>query len=277
MKVSFLLSGAVLLIFVNVLAGQDAPKECPQKAIVDASRERFERLKPQLDALALNERFKDDAKRLAKERQRVFDENPAPPPPQVIPEKAEAPSSEPFLMEVEDVFKIIGRGTMVTGRVSRGKVKVNDTVEVVGIRPTKQVVVLVVEKNRKSLDEAATGDNVGLLLSRVERYERGQVIAKPGSTTPHTKFKAEAYIQAKEEGGRGTPFFTGYRSQFYFRVTDVMGMVKLPEGVERVMPGDKVTMEVELITPIAIEKCLLFTIRERGRTIGIGVITEIIE
>ena len=186
---------------------------------------------------------------------------------------------KPFLMPVEDIFTIQGRGTVATGRVERGKVKVNESVEIVGIRDTRTTVVTGVEMFKKLLDEGTAGDNVGLLLRGVERkdIERGQVIAKPGSITPHTKFKAEAYILTKEEGGRHTPFFTGYRPQFYFRTTDVTGVATLPEGVEMVMPGDNVAMEIELITPIAMEKGLRFAIREGGRTVGAGTITEIIQ
>src|SRR5215217_2247030 len=186
---------------------------------------------------------------------------------------------KPFLMPVEDIFTIQGRGTVATGRVERGKVKVNETVEIVGIRPTQKTVVTGVEMFKKLLDEGTAGDNVGLLLRGVERkdIERGQVIAKPGSITPHTKFKAEAYVLTKEEGGRHTPFFTGYRPQFYFRTTDVTGVAHLPAGVEMVMPGDNVAMEIELIAPIAMEKGLRFAIREGGRTVGSGVVTEIIE
>jgi elongation factor Tu len=188
-------------------------------------------------------------------------------------------TEKPFLMPVEDIFTIQGRGTVATGRVERGRVKVNEAVEVIGIRPTRQTVVTGVEMFKKLLDEGVAGDNVGLLLRGVERrdIERGQVIAKPGSITPHTKFKAEAYILTKEEGGRHTPFFTGYRPQFYFRTTDVTGVAQLPEGVEMVMPGDNVAMEVELITPIAMEKGLRFAIREGGRTVGAGTISEVIE
>jgi elongation factor Tu len=186
---------------------------------------------------------------------------------------------KPFLMPVEDIFTIQGRGTVATGRVERGRVKVNETVEIVGIRPTRNTVVTGVEMFKKLLDEGVAGDNVGLLLRGVERrdIERGQVIAKPGSITPHTKFKAEAYVLTKEEGGRHTPFFTGYRPQFYFRTTDVTGVAKLPEGVEMVMPGDNVQMEIELITPIAMEKGLRFAIREGGRTVGAGTISDIVE
>jgi elongation factor Tu len=186
---------------------------------------------------------------------------------------------KPFLMPVEDIFTIQGRGTVATGRIERGKVKVNEQVEIVGIRDTRTTVVTGVEMFKKLLDEGTAGDNVGLLLRGVERkdIERGQVIAKPGRITPHTKFKAEAYILTKEEGGRHTPFFTGYRPQFYFRTTDVTGIASLPEGVEMVMPGDNVAMEIALITPIAMEKGLRFAIREGGRTVGAGTITEIIE
>jgi elongation factor Tu len=186
---------------------------------------------------------------------------------------------KPFLMPVEDIFTIQGRGTVATGRVERGRVKVNETVEIIGIRDTRTTVCTGVEMFKKLLDEGVAGDNVGLLLRGVERkdIERGQVIAKPGSITPHTKFKAEAYILTKEEGGRHTPFFTGYRPQFYFRTTDVTGVASLPEGVEMVMPGDNVAMEIELITPIAMEKGLRFAIREGGRTVGAGTITDIVE
>jgi len=168
---------------------------------------------------------------------------------------------------------------VATGRVERGKVKVNETVEIVGIRPTQKTVVTGVEMFKKLLDEGVAGDNVGLLLRGVERkdIERGQVIAKPGSITPHTKFKAEAYVLTKEEGGRHTPFFTGYRPQFYFRTTDVTGVAHLPEGVEMVMPGDNVQMSIELIAPIAMEKGLRFAIREGGRTVGAGTVSEVIE
>jgi elongation factor Tu len=186
---------------------------------------------------------------------------------------------KPFLMPVEDIFTIQGRGTVATGRVERGKVKVNEQVEIVGIRPTTKTVVTGVEMFKKLLDEGVAGDNVGLLLRGVERkdIERGQVIAKPGSITPHTKFKAEAYVLTKEEGGRHTPFFTGYRPQFYFRTTDVTGVAHLPEGVEMVMPGDNVQMSIELIAPIAMEKGLRFAIREGGRTVGAGTVSEVIE
>ena len=186
---------------------------------------------------------------------------------------------KPFLMPVEDIFTIQGRGTVATGRVERGKVKVNEQVEIVGIRPTTKTVVTGVEMFKKLLDEGVAGDNVGLLLRGIERkdIERGQVIAKPGSITPHTKFKAEAYVLTKEEGGRHTPFFTGYRPQFYFRTTDVTGVAHLPEGVEMVMPGDNVAMTIELIAPIAMEKGLRFAIREGGRTVGAGTVSEVVE
>ncbi|HSL55614.1 MAG TPA: elongation factor Tu [Pyrinomonadaceae bacterium] len=186
---------------------------------------------------------------------------------------------KPFLMPVEDIFTIQGRGTVATGRVERGKVKVNEQVEIVGIRPTTKTVVTGVEMFKKLLDEGVAGDNVGLLLRGIERkdIERGQVIAKPGSITPHTKFKAEAYVLTKEEGGRHTPFFSGYRPQFYFRTTDVTGVAHLPEGVEMVMPGDNVQMSIELIAPIAMEKGLRFAIREGGRTVGAGTVSDVIE
>jgi elongation factor Tu len=186
---------------------------------------------------------------------------------------------KPFLMPVEDIFSISGRGTVATGRVERGMVKVGETVEVVGIRDTRTTVVTGVEMFKKLLDEGRAGDNVGLLLRGVDRkeIERGQVIAKPGSIKPHTKFKAEAYVLTKEEGGRHTPFFTGYRPQFYFRTTDVTGVAHLPEGVEMVMPGDNIAMEIELITPIAMEKGLRFAIREGGRTVGAGTISDVVE
>jgi len=188
-------------------------------------------------------------------------------------------TDKPFLMPIEDVFSISGRGTVVTGRVERGIVKVGDEVEIVGIRDTTKTVCTGVEMFRKILDQGQAGDNIGVLLRGTKRddVERGQVVAKPGSITPHTKFKAEAYILTKEEGGRHTPFFNGYRPQFYFRTTDVTGVVTLPEGVEMVMPGDNVSMEAKLITPIAMEKELRFAIREGGRTVGAGVISEIIE
>jgi elongation factor Tu len=182
-------------------------------------------------------------------------------------------------MPVEDVFSISGRGTVATGRVERGKIKVGEEVEIVGIKPTQKTTVTGVEMFRKLLDQGQAGDNIGALLRGVKReeIERGQVLAAPGSITPHTKFKAECYILTKEEGGRHTPFFNGYRPQFYFRTTDVTGVVTLPEGVEMVMPGDNVTIEGTLITPIAMEKELRFAIREGGRTVGAGVISEIIE
>ena len=186
---------------------------------------------------------------------------------------------KPFLMPVEDVFTISGRGTVVTGRVERGVVKVGEEVEIVGIRPSQKTVCTGVEMFRKLLDQGQAGDNIGVLLRGVKReeVERGQVVAKPGSITPHTKFKAEAYILTKEEGGRHTPFFDGYRPQFYFRTTDVTGVAKLPQGTEMVMPGDNVTMEVTLIQPIAMEKELRFAIREGGRTVGAGVVSEVLE
>ena len=185
---------------------------------------------------------------------------------------------KPFLMPVEDVFSIKGRGTVVTGRVERGQLKVNDEIEIVGIRDGKKTVVTGIEMFRKQLDVAQAGDNVGLLLRGVEKddIERGQVIAKPGSIKPHKKFKAEIYVLTKEEGGRHTPFFTGYKPQFYIRTTDVTGTANLPTGVEMVMPGDSITMEVELIVPVALEQGLRFAVREGGRTVGAGVITEIV-
>src|SRR6186713_2427877 len=188
-------------------------------------------------------------------------------------------TDKPFLMPVEDVFSIEGRGTVATGRVERGIIKVGEEVEIVGIRPTTKTVVTGVEMFRKLLDSGEAGDNVGCLLRGVDReaVERGQVLAKPGSVTPHTKFKAEAYILTKEEGGRHTPFFTNYRPQFYFRTTDVTGIVHLPQGTEMVMPGDNVAMEVHLIVPIAMEEKLRFAIREGGRTVGAGVVASIIE
>ena len=188
-------------------------------------------------------------------------------------------TDKPFLMPIEDVFSISGRGTVVTGRVERGVVKVGEEVEIVGITDTMKTVCTGVEMFRKILDQGQAGDNIGVLLRGTKRDEvqRGQVVAKPGSITPHTKFKAEAYILTKEEGGRHTPFFNGYRPQFYFRTTDVTGVVTLPEGVEMVMPGDNVAMEVSLIMPIAMEKELRFAIREGGRTVGAGVISEIME
>ncbi len=186
---------------------------------------------------------------------------------------------KPFLMPVEDVFSITGRGTVATGRVERGTVKVGEEVEIVGLRDTAKTVVTGVEMFRKILERAEAGDNVGLLLRGIEKegIERGQVLAKPASIKPHKKFKAEVYVLSKEEGGRHTPFFNGYRPQFYFRTTDVTGVSKLPQGVEMVMPGDNVNMEVELITPIAMEKTMRFAIREGGRTVGAGRVTEILE
>ena len=191
----------------------------------------------------------------------------------------ERPIDQPFLMPVEDVFSISGRGTVVTGRVERGIVKVGEEVEIVGIKDTQKTVVTGVEMFRKLLDQGQAGDNIGALLrgTKREEVERGQVLCKPGSVKPHTKFKAEAYILTKEEGGRHTPFFTNYRPQFYFRTTDVTGMVQLPEGTEMVMPGDNITMEVHLIVPIAMEEKLRFAIREGGRTVGAGVVASIIE
>jgi elongation factor Tu len=186
---------------------------------------------------------------------------------------------KPFLMPVEDVFSITGRGTVATGRVEQGIVKTGDTVEIVGVHDTSSTVVTGVEMFRKILDEGRAGDNVGCLLrgTKREEIERGQVLCKPGSITPHTKFKSEVYVLKKEEGGRHTPFFTGYRPQFYFRTTDVTGVAKLPDGVEMVMPGDNVQMEIELIQPIAMDQGLRFAIREGGRTVGSGVVSEIIE
>jgi elongation factor Tu len=189
------------------------------------------------------------------------------------------PIDRAFLMPIEDVFSISGRGTVVTGRIERGIVKVGDEVEIIGLRPTTKTVVTGVEMFRKLLDSGQAGDNIGALLrgTKREEVERGQVLAKPGSITPHTKFKAEAYILTKEEGGRHTPFFSNYRPQFYFRTTDVTGTVKLPDGTEMVMPGDNITMEIELITPIAMDEGLRFAIREGGRTVGAGVVASIIE
>jgi elongation factor Tu len=191
----------------------------------------------------------------------------------------ERPIDQPFLMPIEDVFSISGRGTVVTGRVERGIVKVGEEVEIVGIRATSKTTVTGVEMFRKLLDQGQAGDNIGALLRGVDRegVERGQVLCKPGSVTPHTKFKAEAYILTKEEGGRHTPFFTNYRPQFYFRTTDVTGIVELPEGTEMVMPGDNVEMTVSLIVPIAMEEKLRFAIREGGRTVGAGIVASIIE
>jgi elongation factor Tu len=189
------------------------------------------------------------------------------------------PKDKPFLMPIEDVFTISGRGTVVTGRVERGIIKVNDEVEIVGLRPTTKTVVTGVEMFRKLLDSGEAGDNIGALLRGTKRedVERGQVLAAPGSITPHTKFKAEAYILTKEEGGRHTPFFSNYRPQFYFRTTDVTGQVVLPAGTEMVMPGDNIAMEVHLIAPIAMDEGLRFAIREGGRTVGAGVVAKIIE
>jgi elongation factor Tu len=191
----------------------------------------------------------------------------------------ERPIDQPFLMPIEDVFSISGRGTVVTGRVERGVVKVGEEVEIVGIKPTSKTTVTGVEMFRKLLDQGQAGDNIGALLRGIERegIERGQVLAKPGSVTPHTNFTAEAYILTKDEGGRHTPFFTNYRPQFYFRTTDVTGIVKLPAGTEMVMPGDNVSCEVELIVPIAMEEKLRFAIREGGRTVGAGVVAKIIK
>ena len=191
----------------------------------------------------------------------------------------ERDNDKPFLMSIEDVFTITGRGTVVTGRVERGQLKLNDEVEIVGLKPTKKTVVTGIEMFRKQLDFAEAGDNAGVLLRGVDRseVERGQVLAKPGSVHPHKKFKAQVYVLSKEEGGRHTPFFTNYRPQFYFRTTDVTGVVTLPEGTEMVMPGDNVTMTVELIAPIAVENGTKFSIREGGHTVGAGSVTEIIE
>ena len=191
----------------------------------------------------------------------------------------ERDNDKPFLMSIEDVFTITGRGTVVTGRVERGMLKLNDEVEIVGLKPTKKTVVTGIEMFRKQLDFAEAGDNAGVLLRGISRedVERGQVLAKPGSVHPHKKFKAQVYVLSKEEGGRHTPFFTNYRPQFYFRTTDVTGVITLPEGTEMVMPGDNVTMTVELIAPIAVENGTKFSIREGGRTVGAGSVTEIIE
>ncbi len=185
---------------------------------------------------------------------------------------------QPFLMPIEDIFSISGRGTVVTGRIERGKVKVGEESEIVGFRETRKTVVTGVEMFKKQLDEGLAGDNAGLLLRGIGKddVERGMVLAKTGSITPHTKFKGEVYVLSKEEGGRHTPFFNGYRPQFYFRTTDVTGVAHLPEGVEMVMPGDNVTLQIELITPVAMEKGLRFAIREGGRTVGAGTITEIL-
>jgi len=191
----------------------------------------------------------------------------------------ERPIDQPFLMPIEDVFNIEGRGTVATGRVERGILKKMGEVELVGVRPTAKTVATDIEMFRKLLDEARAGDNVGVLLRglKKEEVERGQVIAKPGSITPHKKFKAEVYVLSKEEGGRHTPFFTNYRPQFYFRTTDVTGTVKLPDGVEMVMPGDNISIEVELITPIAMEKTIRFAIREGGKTVGAGRVGDILD
>jgi elongation factor Tu len=189
------------------------------------------------------------------------------------------PVDQPFMMAIEDVFSISGRGTVVTGRIDRGVVKVGEEVEIIGLRPTVKTTVTGVEMFRKLLDQGQAGDNIGALLRGIDRegVERGQVLAKPGSITPHTDFTAEVYVLTKEEGGRHTPFFTNYRPQFYFRTTDVTGMVKLPEGTEMVMPGDNVSIQVELISPIAMEEKLRFSIREGGRTVGSGVVAKIIK
>ena len=186
---------------------------------------------------------------------------------------------QPFLMPIEDVFSISGRGTVVTGRVERGVIRVGDEIEIVGIKPTQKTTCTGVEMFRKLLDEGEAGDNVGILLRGTKRedVERGQVLAKPGTITPHTKFTAEVYVLTKEEGGRHTPFFKGYRPQFYFRTTDVTGTIELPEGTEMVMPGDNITMTVQLICPIAMEAGLRFAIREGGHTVGAGVVAKIIE
>ena len=195
-----------------------------------------------------------------------------------IPDPARE-TDKPFLMSIEDVFTISGRGTVVTGRVERGVLNLNDEVEIVGLKPTRKTVVTGIEMFRKSLDFAQAGDNAGVLLRGIARedVERGQVLAKPGSVTPHHKFKASVYVLTKEEGGRHTPFFSNYRPQFYFRTTDVTGVIELPEGVEMVMPGDNVDMTVELIAPVALEKGTKFSIREGGRTVGAGVVSEIVE
>ncbi|MFN7186253.1 MAG: elongation factor Tu, partial [Alphaproteobacteria bacterium] len=190
----------------------------------------------------------------------------------------ERPKDKPFLMPIEDVFSIAGRGTVVTGRIERGIIKVGEEIEIVGIRPTTKTTCTGVEMFRKLLDEGEAGENVGILLrgTKREEVERGQVLAKPGSITPHTKFEAEAYILTKDEGGRHTPFFTNYRPQFYFRTTDVTGVVHLPAGTEMVMPGDNIKMEIELIAPIAMDQGLRFAIREGGRTVGAGVVAKVI-
>ena len=191
----------------------------------------------------------------------------------------ERPIDQPFLMPIEDVFNIEGRGTVATGRVERGVLKKMEEVELVGIKPTSKTTATDIEMFRKLLDEARAGDNVGVLLRglKKEEVERGQVIAKPGSITPHKRFKAEVYVLSKEEGGRHTPFFTNYRPQFYFRTTDVTGTVKLPDGVEMVMPGDNIAIDVELITPIAMEKTIRFAVREGGKTVGAGRVSEILD
>jgi len=219
---------------------------------------------------ALNDPGSDEANKCIDELMDALDAS--------IPEPERA-LDKPFLMPVEDVFSITGRATVLTGRVEQGIVHTGDQVEIVGIRPTDKTTVTGVEMFRKILDEGQAGDNVGCLLrgTAKEAVERGQVLAAPGSITPHTKFKAQAYILTKEEGGRHTPFFNGYRPQFYFRTTDVTGVANLPEGTEMVMPGDNVEMTVELITPIAMDKELRFAIREGGRTVGAGVVAEIIE
>jgi elongation factor Tu len=195
-----------------------------------------------------------------------------------IPEP-QRPLDLPFLMPIEDVFNIEGRGTVCTGRVERGKLKKMEEVEIVGIKPTVKTTVTDIEMFRKLLDDAMAGDNIGALLRGIKKddVERGQVLAKPGSISPHKKFKAEVYILSKDEGGRHTPFFSNYRPQFYFRTTDVTGTVKLPDGVEMVMPGDNISMEVDLITPIAMEKTIRFAIREGGRTVGAGRVAEILD
>ena len=194
-------------------------------------------------------------------------------------EAPERDTDKPFLMSIEDVFTISGRGTVVTGRVERGELKINDEVEIVGLRDTQKTVVTGIEMFRKSLDSAMAGDNAGALLRGIsrEQVERGQVLAKPGTVTPHTNFKGSVYVLSKEEGGRHTPFFANYRPQFYFRTTDVTGVITLPEGVEMVMPGDNIDMTVELIAPVALENGTKFSIREGGRTVGAGVVTEIIK
>jgi elongation factor Tu len=186
---------------------------------------------------------------------------------------------KPFLMQIEDVFSITGRGTVATGRVERGKVKMGEEVEIVGLRETRKTVITGIEMFRKILDEGVAGDNIGCLLRGVEKdqIERGMVLAKTGSITPHRKFKAQVYVLSKDEGGRHTPFFNGYRPQFYFRTTDVTGSIKLAEGVEMIIPGDNANLDVELIAPVAMEKALRFAIREGGRTVGAGAVTDIIE